>query len=200
MLSRNSFVATIDAIQEHERIIHEAEKILEPLGVLFPSLDFGKKYHEVIMKLLSETMMDQGEWISWWLYEDVEKIISWEEDGEDVSVDVTDVNALYDFLVSEMKCKDNKDKSFEELKGIIARLEELKDVAYKQYKAEYNDIVANKITDEPRIEALFDNIWTFVDYEEFHDLFWKLINYVETFDRVIGSFYRRLEEVHFEGN
>ena len=88
---------------------------------------------------------------------------------------------------------------FADPRSVIARLEELKPVAYQQYLSEYEFIVANQITDEERIEALFDRIWCFIDFEEYHALFWKLINYAETFDRGIGAFYRRIEEIHFEG-
>lgn len=50
-------------------------------------------------------MQDESEWISWWLYEDVEKTISWKENGEEISRDVTTADALYDFLVNEIEEK-----------------------------------------------------------------------------------------------
>ena len=88
---------------------------------------------------------------------------------------------------------------FSDPRNIMARLDELKPIAYQHYQAEYRRIVENQIEDEETLERLFDHIWCFVDYEEYHALFWKLINYVETFDRGLGAFYRRIEEVHFEG-
>ena len=39
----------------------------------------------------------------------------------------------------------------------------------------------------------------FFDDEDFMELFWRLIAYVETFDNGIGTFYRRLEETMNEG-
>lgn len=39
----------------------------------------------------------------------------------------------------------------------------------------------------------------FFDDEDFMELFWRLIAYVETFDNGIGTFYRRLEEDLNEG-
>ena len=71
---------------------------------------------------------------------------------------------------------------------------------YQLCQKEYEDIIANKITDETRIEGLFDLIWNYLDDEAFYSLSWKLINDVEAFDRGIGTFYRRIEEVHFEGS
>ena len=105
MLSRKSFVSALEAIQENERIIRDAEKVLSPLCVLSASLDFSKLYHEALMRILVETMQDKSEWISWWLYEDVEKTISWKENGEEISRDVTTADALYDFLVNEIEEK-----------------------------------------------------------------------------------------------
>jgi hypothetical protein len=79
------------------------------------------------------------------------------------------------------------------------KIELLKIKAYAQCEAEYESIVGNGVTNESRIDALFDQIWSFIEEERFHDLFWKLVNYVETFDMGLGAEYRRLEELHFEG-
>ena len=87
----------------------------------------------------------------------------------------------------------------DELNRVIARLEELKAVCYREYKVEFEYITANQITDEARIEALFDHLWNFIDDDKFHALYWKLINYVERFDTGLGAYYRRIEEVYFEG-
>ena len=43
-------------------------------------------------------MNDEYDYISWWLYENVDHIVSWKEDGQEISRDLNDVNALYDFL------------------------------------------------------------------------------------------------------
>lgn len=87
----------------------------------------------------------------------------------------------------------------EELRNAIERLEVLKKVSYQQCVAEYEYIVNHGITDDSRIESLFDRIWNFIDDEDFHALFWRLIGYVEKYDRGLGAYYRRIEEVHFEG-
>lgn len=70
---------------------------------------------------------------------------------------------------------------------------------YQLCKRGYEDIIVSKITDEAWIEELFDLLWNYIDDEPFHALFWELIRYVETFDPEISAFYRRIEEVHFEG-
>ena len=61
-----------------------------------------------------------------------------------------------------------------ELENALSRLEQLKKLHYYQLLNYYDD-------------------------EDFLDLFWKLINYVETFDRDIGILYRRQEELLNQG-
>ena len=73
------------------------------------------------------------------------------------------------------------------------------DSAYLKYKKECDDIIENKVTDEERIEALFDKLLDFYDEQRFADLFWKLVNYVETYDSGLGAMYRRVEEVLTQG-
>ena len=87
----------------------------------------------------------------------------------------------------------------EKLRSAMQKIELLKIKAYAQCEAEYESIVGNGVTNESRIDALFDQIWSFIEEERFHDLFWKLVNHVETFDIGLGAKYRRLEELHFEG-
>ena len=67
------------------------------------------------------------------------------------------------------------------------------------YTRELEAIIAENITDASRIEFLFEQIWVFIDDKRMQELYWKLINYVETFDTSLGAYYRRLEELHFEG-
>ena len=81
----------------------------------------------------------------------------------------------------------------------IKRVEKIKSVMYEKCQRDVEFIISNKITDEQRIDMVFDEIMDFFEDEDFLDLFWKLINYVETFDTGIGAFYRRQEEVIHEG-
>lgn len=81
----------------------------------------------------------------------------------------------------------------------IKRVEKIKSVMYEKFQSDVEFIISNKITDEQRIDMVFDEIMNFFEDEDFLDLFWKLVNYVETFDTGIGAFYRRQEEVIHEG-
>ena len=81
----------------------------------------------------------------------------------------------------------------------IKRVEKIKSVMNEKCQRDVEFIISNKITDEQRIDMVFDEIMDFFEDEDFLDLFWKLVNYVETFDTGIGAFYRRQEEVIHEG-
>lgn len=81
----------------------------------------------------------------------------------------------------------------------IKRVEKIKSFMYEKCQRDVEFIISNKITDEQRIDMVFDEIMDFFEDEDFLDLFWKLVNYVETFDTGIGAFYRRQEEVIHEG-
>ena len=87
----------------------------------------------------------------------------------------------------------------EELLGSIMQLEYLKGSAYRLCNAEFEAIISNHLTNEDRIDALFDQLLCFVEDDCFRELYWKLVNYVETFDSGLAASYRRIEEVYFEG-
>lgn len=82
---------------------------------------------------------------------------------------------------------------------LVEGVEKITTKLYYIYKGEFEKIVANNVTETSRIEFLFDQIWVFIDDNRMSELYWKLIKYVETFDTSIGAYYRRLEELHFEG-
>lgn len=78
----------------------------------------------------------------------------------------------------------------EELKEIKDTLHFLKMYVYTTLQQEVEAIQKNKVTDEETLVALFDRIMIMTEDEFFHNLYYKLINYVETFDRDFGSEYR----------
>ena len=62
---------------------------------------FGGRKNEFDAKTYRK-MQDQYDYIGWWLYEapDAGHTIWWDdEDGKEVSVDLTEPSALYDYLV-----------------------------------------------------------------------------------------------------
>ena len=74
----------------------------------FPAFDKDNLYLLALRDLLKYTMQDQYDNIGWWLYEapDAGYTVSWEEAGKEVSVDLTEAGALYDYLVEEAAHRD----------------------------------------------------------------------------------------------
>lgn len=98
MLKRETFVSAIDKIRKHEELMDKANKVFREFGDFAPSLDFGSLHLEALLAVLKDAMNDEYDYISWWLYENVDHTISWTEDGKERSRDLNDVNALYDYL------------------------------------------------------------------------------------------------------
>ena len=103
MLPKELFLSTINKIQKQENRMDEFSKALSKVSNGFPVFDKNNLYLEALFDLLKFTMHDIGDDISWWLYEapDAGYTISWEENGEEVSVDLTEASALYDYLVEQ---------------------------------------------------------------------------------------------------
>ena len=65
------------------------------------SVNSGDIVVSALLDILAVEMDDKAGYIAWWLYDDVDKTVSWEENGSEVSVDLTAVDVLYNFLVEE---------------------------------------------------------------------------------------------------
>lgn len=99
MLKRETFVGAIEKIKKHETLMDQLDSICREFGDLRPNLDFCNLHLQALLDVLKEAMNDRYDYISWWLYDHADYIVSWEENGSQVSVDLSDVNALYDYLV-----------------------------------------------------------------------------------------------------
>ena len=86
-----------------------------------------------------------------------------------------------------------------ELENAINELIRIKKILLVQCREDVKNIIDNKVTAANYIESTLDKLLDFNDDDDFMELFWKLIGYVETFDDGIGTFYRRLEETMNEG-
>lgn len=103
MLSKKTFIEAMSAIIKHNEIMEELKGPLRKLGDFPLSLDFDSMHREALLKVLREVTGDDSDWITWWLYEDGDKIVEWEEDETEMSADLTTVEALYDFLLSNVE-------------------------------------------------------------------------------------------------
>lgn len=100
MLSRATFISAIKKIQSQEAAVEEFNMALSKLSDGFTTFDIDNQYLKALRDVLAEAMHDTGDWIGWWLFEASDYMVSWDEDGKEVSVNLEDVNDLYDFLIN----------------------------------------------------------------------------------------------------
>ena len=101
MLSKESFIRAIEGIQKHDQFVGEINDACRKYSMEFYSVNSGDIVVSALLDILAVEMDDKAGYIAWWLYDDVDKTGSWEENGSEVSVDLTAVDALYNFLVEE---------------------------------------------------------------------------------------------------
>lgn len=100
MLSKATFVRALRMIQEQADIMDAVRQQLGRLGEKPTYFNIDSLHLQALLEVLAEVMEDNNDWIEWWLYEDVEKLVSWEENGVEVTADLTDPENLWEFLVS----------------------------------------------------------------------------------------------------
>ena len=106
MLTRENFVDAISKIQKHEELMERLDSVCREFGDFRPCLDFGNLHLQALLEVLKEAMDDKHDYISWWLYEGTDQTVSWEVDGQWVSVDLKDAGALYEYLVEYTQKKE----------------------------------------------------------------------------------------------
>lgn len=98
-MKKETFVKIINAIkklQEDRGMLAEGiEKFVD--GYVIVTL--GDETVEDLIDALSFELGDKYEWISWWFFEDVDKVVSFEDGRPDIRLDTPE--QLYDFLKGE---------------------------------------------------------------------------------------------------
>ena len=105
MLKRETFVDAISKIKKHEELRDRLDTVCREFGSFRPSLDFGNLHLQALLDVLREVMNDKHDYISWWLFEGTDQTVSWEQEGQWVTVELKDAGALYDYLVEYNKVK-----------------------------------------------------------------------------------------------
>ena len=87
-------------------------------------------------------------------------------------------------------------------------MDEFKELEYKLHSMkvfinttctqEFESIEKNKITDEEVLNNFFERISCLAEDEWFYNLCYKLINYVETFDKYLGDNFRTKLKIYLE--
>lgn len=109
MITKEQFLKAIEALQQQDAVDDNFQTHME---AAFPG-SYAPIYENILwdlsIHLLELAMEDRYEYVSWWVYEtDYGKNeemtnISWTEDGQEKSINLTTPEALYDFLVEKAK-------------------------------------------------------------------------------------------------
>ena len=103
MLSKETFLKAIGKIKRHEALMDELTATLRKFGDFPLQPDFSQFFREALMDVLKEAMQDEYDYIGWWLYEAADYIVTWEENGETMSVNLQEPEALYNYLVESAR-------------------------------------------------------------------------------------------------
>lgn len=95
MISKETFCKVIAMMQEQDQINEQVEKALELIAERVFFLGAHDRNAKAVRILLKEIFHDVNDYLSWWLYEQVEKVIYW----DDRSFDVSTPEAFYDYMV-----------------------------------------------------------------------------------------------------
>ena len=100
MIAFELFDKIISAIKEQDEVDEQVSKAMELLCDSWVMMNSKNKRYAVLSELLTEVMQDKGDWIGWWLYEDVKKEAFLKNNKK---VDLSTTKQLYDFLVNATK-------------------------------------------------------------------------------------------------
>ena len=101
MITYELFEKIINSLRAKEESDHKVTKLLDTMCDGYPIFGVDNGFTVAMLNLLKTGMQDMGDTISWWLYEDVEKTIWWQEDSKEVACHLKTVRDLYDYLVRE---------------------------------------------------------------------------------------------------
>jgi hypothetical protein len=103
LISREEFIKTLDIIKKGFKRREKFEKSVSNVSDSFFICNIGEEWLDQLVHLLEVEMNDEpnpkyGSMISWWLWEDVEKKIWWEEDGKKFERSLKTPVQLYNYL------------------------------------------------------------------------------------------------------
>src|SRR6056297_1487491 len=97
MIKKETFIKIIDMIKEQNETNNKVGEALELVCDSWVMYGLKDKYKDALMLLLEEIFNDTDDWIGWWLYEDVEKVVTYTDSDEKDILDTPE--QLYDFLI-----------------------------------------------------------------------------------------------------
>ena len=105
MISFKIFSEIITSIREQNELDQKVSDVLGQLCDSYIIMNSRNKMYSVLFKLLGEVTSDVGDYIGWWLYEDVEKKIYIKDakSKKTKTIDVSDIKDFYNFLLNNEK-------------------------------------------------------------------------------------------------
>lgn len=100
MISKELFVEIMHNIKTQEDRVEKFCKGLDELCDGFPVFDTNNLYLKSLIDLLGAVFNDSADYIGWWLWEDVEKVVI---ENDCIEHNLSSPEQLYDFLVYNMK-------------------------------------------------------------------------------------------------
>lgn len=102
-ISKEMFVRILNTIKEQEEVNDKISEALELVCDDYVCFNSLLPFPTLLIDVLNEVMeIKDKDFISWWLYEDVEKtVFMLNKKGEEIQIDVSSPEDFYDFLVSE---------------------------------------------------------------------------------------------------
>lgn len=102
-ISETVFVETLKRIQEEYERILKFDKALSEISDSFFICNAGEGYLNALLDILEDVMNDKStpkydSYIRWWLFDNVEKKIWFENDDERTEIDLTTPESLYKYL------------------------------------------------------------------------------------------------------
>ena len=102
VISKELFCTAIHLLKEQESIDDEFGRALQKVGNGHFAYGTENKYRKALLMVLKDAINDQYDYIDWWLYEGAPDYKIWNED-ESIEWDLTEPEALYDFITIECK-------------------------------------------------------------------------------------------------
>lgn len=102
VISKELFCRAIRLLKEQEAIDAEFGEALQKVGNGHFVYGTENKYREALLMVLRDTANDLYDYINWWLYDGAPDYKIWNED-ESTEWDLTEPEALYDFITTECK-------------------------------------------------------------------------------------------------
>ena len=101
MISKELFVQIINNIQIQEKIDNNFGKSLETVCDSYCLYGTKNKIYSSLLLLLKEIFNDKSDWIDWWIYENVDKVVYINKKKRKVHTP----ELLYYFLIENIKGK-----------------------------------------------------------------------------------------------